>query len=82
MQKQATLLIGQILQYRDKLYAKRHSVPKDRQETWQQLMVETEQLLPKVNQRTHKKTLSFKGSLSELKSLVNALNNLNSTLAH
>lgn len=82
MQKQATILIGQIMQYRDKLYAKRHSVPADLEEKWNDLIKQADTLQPKINRRTRQKTISFKGSMTELKSLVSALSRLNGTIAH
>ena len=82
MQKQARLVIGQIMQYRDKLYAKRHNVPKDMEATWNALMTETESLLPQINHKTQRKSISFKGSVAELNKLVKSLSQFNNAIAH
>lgn len=82
MQKQATILVGQIMQYRDKLYAKRHNVPKDRMGKWRELINEADKLQPQIDRRTRQKTICFKGSLEDLKSLFSALTKFNRTIAH
>ena len=77
MQKQQTLLVGQALQYRDKLYAKRHIVPKDLLDKWQTLMQEVDTLMPKINPQTKQKQTRFNGSAEDLRSLLTALSNMN-----
>ncbi len=83
MLNENTKLIGQVLQIRDKLVAKRHSVPSDLQSEWQKLIENTacfdasHTLSHCVKGRPAKKPTTFEGSASDLMSLVSRLNDFN-----
>lgn len=77
MQKQHTIIAGQVLQYRDKLYAKRHIIPSELKDKWRSLMKEADKLAPTINPNTRKKTISFQGTLTDLKNLLTAMTNMN-----
>jgi hypothetical protein len=80
MQNQHTVLVGQALQYRDKLNAKRHIVPKELCDHWHNLMQEADKLVPKINPNTRKKQLKFTGSIEDLRSLLTALKKMNTSV--
>lgn len=80
MQNQHTVLVGQALQYRDKLKAKRHVVPKNLAEHWHNLMHETDKLLPTINPDTRRKQTGFTGTADELRRLLVALKKMNTSV--
>lgn len=87
MLNENTKLIGQVLQIRDKLFAKRHSIPSDLQSEWQKLVDKTacfdssQTLNNCVKGSPTTKPSIFKGSASDLMSLVSKLNDFNLRLS-
>ncbi|WP_414830369.1 hypothetical protein [Alteromonas sp. H39] len=83
MLNENTKLIGQVLQIRDKLVAKRHAVPSDLQSEWKKLIDKTacfdasQTLSQCVKGSPAKKPATFTGSASDLMSLVSRLNDFN-----
>lgn len=77
------LLIGQVLQIRDKLIAKRHCVPTSLKDEWDSLVAKTDcfdsaaMLSHAIKGKTDAKPATFRGSAKELMSLVSALKELN-----
>lgn len=79
MLNENTLLIGQVLQIRDKLVAKRHAIPKSLLAEWKELNSLTAEF--DLSQNTvivqggslGTKPTTFKGSANELMKLVEAL---------
>ena len=83
MLNENTKLIGQVLQIRDKLFAKRHAIPSDLQSEWQKRIDKTacfdsSQTLNHCTKGSPaKKPSTFKGTASDLMSLVSRLNDFN-----
>ena len=82
MKKQETILAGQILQCRDKLFARRHNVPTDLRGDWQSLMREANKLEPQIDPTSHRKTLSFSGNAQSLRDLLSELKLLAQAVSH
>ncbi|BBO27000.1 MAG: hypothetical protein VX066_10260 [Pseudomonadota bacterium] len=82
-----TLVMGQLLQMRDKLIAKRHLIPANCQSQWAELEKETAvfdpanqgQLSHSGNTMVTKRSL-FRGNINDLMSLVDQLRQLNSQI--
>lgn len=83
MLNENTKLIGQVLQIRDKLFAKRHSIPSDLQNEWQNLIDKTacfdssQTLNHCVKGSPAKKPNTFKGNAKDLMNLVKRLQEFN-----
>ena len=79
MNKTNTLLIGQALQLRDKLVAKRHVIPTSMMSEWVQLRKQTEEFDTNhpfntaVKGKTFTKPTAFNGSDNQLNELVTSL---------
>lgn len=79
MKNPNTLLIGQALQLRDKLVAKRHVIPSSMMSEWTQLRKQTEEFDANhpfdtaVKGQTFTKPSAFNGSDSQLNDLVTSL---------
>ncbi|MFC3093412.1 hypothetical protein DRW07_04210 [Alteromonas sediminis] len=82
MLKQETILAGQVLQCRDKLYARRHNVPSDLLGDWRSLMQQADKLEPTIDRVSHKKCIRFTGNANALKTLLNDLKSLAKSLPH
>lgn len=83
MNRQETLLVGKVLQIRDKLIAKRHNIPSNLQDDWQNLTRQTECFDSNclyshaVKGESAKKPALFSGSVKELQTLLHDLEVLN-----
>lgn len=82
-----TLVTGQLLQIRDKVFAKRHLIPKSMNSEWQQLLDKTSELMPQFVSQTNNraqyegvKKTSFTGSMNELMTMLKALTRFNDKL--
>jgi len=82
MLKQETILAGQVLQCRDKLYARRHNVPEKLLADWRSLMQEASKLDPTIDRANQVKSISFSGNANALKNLLNELTNFARSLPH
>ncbi|WP_420935525.1 hypothetical protein ACOJR9_06605 [Alteromonas sp. A081] len=77
------VLIGKVLQIKDKLYAKRHSIPSDLQKEWNTLdkktaCFESSALFhTAIKGRQMNKKINYSGSVEELSQLVSRLKQLN-----
>lgn len=82
-----TLVTGQLLQIRDKVFAKRHLIPKSMNQEWLQLLDKTSELTPEFVSQTNaraqyegvKKT-AFTGSINDLMTMLKALTRFNDKL--
>lgn len=83
MQTDAQLLIGKVLQIKDKIYAKRHCIPNDLQQEWDALSAQTScfdseaMFESAVKGQGFSKQVGFSGSVKELSTLVSRLDTLN-----
>ena len=83
MPTDAQVLIGKVLQIKDKLYAKRHSIPTDLQKEWNALdrktaCFESDALFhTAVKGKQMNKKINYSGSVEELSQLVSRLKTLN-----
>ena len=83
MTSEATLLVGRVLQIRDKLMAKRHCIPSSLKSEWDTLTKKTacfdaDSLFDHTAKgATTSKPTTFSGSVSELENIVSELDNLN-----
>lgn len=83
MPTDAQLLIGKVLQIKDKITAKRHCIPRELKTEWLTLNKKTACFDSAALYKTAvkgdegNKHLAFSGSVKELSSLVNRLNALN-----
>ncbi|MCU7555249.1 hypothetical protein OCL06_11655 [Alteromonas sp. ASW11-19] len=83
MKNENTQLIGQALQIRDKIFAKRHSIPNNLQGEWQKLAEKTacfdstRLFNGAVKGSPAKKPCVFRGSASELSKLISKLKAFN-----
>ena len=88
MRNDEQLLIGQVLQIKDKLSAKRHNIPKTLQTEWQQLNACTEcfEVEALYNQavkgKRMRKHVAFDGSTKELRQIINRLTELNDAVCN
>lgn len=79
MKNENTLLIGQALQIRDKLVAKRHAIPSSMMKEWSELQAQTENFDSThpfdraVKGHAFTKPAVYNGSASELNALVSSL---------
>ncbi len=87
MLNENTRLIGQVLQIRDKIFAKRHSIPTNLRGEWQSLADKTacfdatRLFNGTVKGAPAKKPCVFRGSASELSKLISKLKAFNVKLA-
>ncbi|RDV24251.1 hypothetical protein DXV75_14630 [Alteromonas aestuariivivens] len=87
MSNNNTLLMGQVLQIRDKLLAKRHIVPSSLKSEWQTLIERTATFDPSftvnhaIKGRACTKPAMFTGSANELMKLVSSLKEMEIKLA-
>ncbi|WP_269517960.1 hypothetical protein [Alteromonas sp. BMJM2] len=83
MPTDAQVLIGKVLQIKDKIYAKRHSIPTDLQNEWSALdkktaCFESDALFHMaVKGKQMNKTINYSGSVNDLSQLVSRLKKLN-----
>jgi len=92
MPTDAQLLIGKVLQIKDKINAKRHCIPRDLQGEWKQLDKQTacfesaSLFKDAVKGEQLNKHIEYAGSVKELSQLVSKLKSLNNkvrvSLAH
>ncbi|MBU3022474.1 hypothetical protein [Aestuariibacter sp. A3R04] len=88
MVNENTLLIGQVLQIRDKILAKRHVIPASMEKEWQRLVEKTSAFDIKSTFTSARKgaTLTkpslFDGSARDLANLVSALRAFNNKLMY
>ncbi|MEW9799213.1 hypothetical protein [Alteromonas sp. CYL-A6] len=88
MNSKETLLVGKVLQLRDKLMAKRHQIPQRLQDEWHTLTEQTACFDPNclyshaVKGQTEAKPALFSGDTKELEALVSELQTLNSEVIH
>lgn len=88
MRNNEQLLIGQVLQIKDKLSAKRHSIPKKLQTEWQHLSARTEcfEVEALYNQAVKgermRKHVAFDGSTKELTQIIDRLTELNDAVSN
>ncbi|MBU2977446.1 hypothetical protein [Alteromonas sp. C1M14] len=87
MLNENTLLIGQLLQIRDNILAKRHAIPSSLQDEWHRLVERTSAFDIRQAFNTARKGAAFakpnmfEGSANELANLVNALRAFNQKLS-
>ncbi|GGW75094.1 hypothetical protein [Alteromonas halophila] len=83
MTSEATLLVGRVLQIRDKLMAKRHCIPSSLLSEWNALTAKTAcfdagSLFDHAAKGSaSNKPTTFSGTVGELQSMVSQLDNLN-----
>ena len=83
MPTDAQVLIGKVLQIKDKLYAKRHFIPTDLQKEWNSLdkktaCFESHALFhTAVKGKQMNKKINYSGSVEELSQIVSRLSKLN-----
>lgn len=83
MPTDAQVLIGKVLQIKDKIYAKRHSIPSDLQNEWSALdkktaCFESDALFDMaVKGKQMNKTINYSGSVDDLSQLISRLKKLN-----
>ena len=83
MPTDAQLLIGKVLQIKDKIIAKRHCIPSDLKDEWRTLDAQTACFestalyRSAVKGKQLNKRIEFSGSVKELSQLVTKLNTLN-----
>ncbi|WP_421134153.1 hypothetical protein [Alteromonas sp. A079] len=88
MRNNEQLLIGQVLQIKDKLSAKRHNIPETLQTEWQHLNARTEcfEVDALYNQAVKgermRKHVEFDGNTKELTQIVNRLTELNDAVCN
>lgn len=88
MLNENTLLIGQVLQIRDKILAKRHSIPGSLQNEWLRLKERTAAFDIKRAFSTARKGTAFtkpavtNQSVSDLTALVSSLRSFNAKISH
>ncbi|GFD69619.1 hypothetical protein KUL156_28560 [Alteromonas sp. KUL156] len=92
MPSDAQLLIGKVLQIKDKITAKRHCIPSDLKAEWNTLSAQTACFESEalyngaVKGQEMNKHIDYSGSVKELSQLVNKLKKLNNkvnvTLVH
>ncbi|GFD87807.1 hypothetical protein KUL152_00330 [Tenacibaculum sp. KUL152] len=87
MPTDAQLLIGKVLQIKDKLSAKRHCIPRDLQGEWKQLdkqtacFESTALYNSAVKGQQMNKHIEYSGSVKELSQLVSKLKTLNNKVS-
>ena len=87
MLNENTLLIGQVLQIRDNILAKRHAIPGSLQSEWKRLTDRTAAFDIKRTFNSARKGTTFtkpslfQGSAAELSNLVKALRNFNARIS-
>jgi len=83
MPTDAQLLIGKVLQIKDKISAKRHCIPSDLADEWQALDKQTQCFESQglyrsaVKGQQMSKSIAYSGSVKELSQLVSKLKTLN-----
>ena len=87
MRDENTLLIGQALQIRDKLVAKRHAIPSSMMSEWSELQAQTEVFDANkpfdraVKGRVFTKPSVYSGSVRDLNRLVSSLKEFDKRIA-
>ncbi|BFT30847.1 hypothetical protein D210916BOD24_20230 [Alteromonas sp. D210916BOD_24] len=87
MPTDAQLLIGKVLQIKDKIIAKRHCIPSDLKDEWRTLDEQTACFESTalygsaVKGEQLNKRIAFSGSVKELSQLVSKLNTLNQKMS-